>query len=314
MSKHVHVVLAIIINEDHQVLVSRRNQNVHLGGLWEFPGGKVEPGELPFDALKREMHEELGVSISQATPYKKIKHTYTDISVMLDVWQVTAYSGEPRGAEGQIMQWQAIKTLNINKFPQANVGLIQSLQLPDQYMITGYFENIKDFELKLQQSLAQGISLVQLRSKFSTQEDYKSLIKISASLCKQYNANLLLNTNIETFNQMGSMSNGLHLSGTRLHACETRPVNEDTLLSVSCHTRADIEKAKQLQANIILLSPVKATTSHPGVKGIGWKTFGELVGEFNRPVYALGGMTPTDLSDAKSSGAQGIAAISSFWK
>jgi len=314
VSKIVHVVVAVIINEARQVLVSLRHQGAHLGGLWEFPGGKVEAGESALNALKREMHEELGISVFNACPYKKIKYQYPDISIMLDIWQVMAYTGKPQGAEGQIIKWQAIENLNINHFPQANVGLIQSLQLPDQYLITGHFENTQDFKLKLQQSLANGISLVQLRSKRSSQEEYKTLVKISSQLCQKYKAKLLLNTNIELFNEIGQMSQGLHLSSHLLNICKTRPVEEGVWLSVSCHTSADIEKAMQLQANIILLSPVKATTSHPGVKGIGWKAFAELVSEINIPVYALGGMLQMDLSDARSSGAQGIAAISSLWK
>ncbi|VAW56773.1 Mutator mutT protein (7,8-dihydro-8-oxoguanine-triphosphatase) / Thiamin-phosphate pyrophosphorylase-like protein [hydrothermal vent metagenome] len=314
MSKIVHVVIAIIVNQQQQVLIALRDQNAHLGGLWEFPGGKVEPGESAFDALTREIHEELNLSISHAYPINKIKHCYADKTILLDVWQVESYLGEPQSAEGQPIKWQPISQLEAKYFPEANASIIHSLQLPDQYMITGDFENIQEFSLILERSLSKGILLVQLRSKQSSSEEYKELVKISSGVCKKYNAQLVLNTDSDIYCEVGNASNGLHLSSKMLKAMDTRPISDELLLSVSCHNPAEIEKAKQLKANIILLSPVKETTSHPGVRGIGWKKFNELATEINVPVYALGGMTPVDLSDAKSFGAQGIAAISSFWK
>ena len=86
------------------------------------------------------------------------------------------------------------------------------------------------------------------------------------------------------------------------------------MLSVSCHTVADIKHAQKINADIILLSPVKETTSHPGVKGIGWTIFEDFISDVDIPVYALGGMQQSDITKAVEHGAQGIAAISSFWK
>jgi len=109
----VHVAVAIIINKNNQVLISLRNKKSHQGGLWEFPGGKLEKNETVFDALKREIKEELNVIINYAFPFKQIKFHYTNKSVLLDVWKVESFSGEPVGAEGQKIKWKNI-ILNAN--------------------------------------------------------------------------------------------------------------------------------------------------------------------------------------------------------
>jgi len=315
MSDSVHVAVAIIANQQNEILISLRSNSVHQGGLWEFPGGKLEPSESTLDALKREIKEELNISILKASPYKKIKYQYSDKTVLLDIWWVESFSGNPEGAEAQQIKWQAISRLNENEFPAANKGIIMSLQLPQKYMITGAFESHQNFKSKLETSLKKGISIVQLRCKKISETEYKQLAEISINLCKKYNAILLFNTSVEIFKELSANTGktGLHLNSQMLDTIQIRPIEADLLLSVSCHNSKEIEKAKQLDADIILLSPVKETRSHPGVKGIGWNRFLEIANNINAPVYALGGMSEADLADAKQYAAQGVAAISGFW-
>jgi len=312
MSALIHVAVAIITNQQHEVLISLRHKDAHQGGLWEFPGGKLEHGESVLEALKREIKEELNILIHNASPFKSIHHQYSDKAVLLDFWQVESFTGKPQGVEGQQIKWQAINNLNTHDFPAANRVIIHALKFPERYMITGSFEGYRDFESKLETSLKNGISLVQLRCKNASLEEYKQLASISASLCKVYGATLLLNSDVETF--LNTPADGLHLSSQMLHSIQSRPVSNDLILSASCHTELEIEKAKKLKVDIILLSPVKETRSHPGVKGIGWDKFTEIAANIDVPVYALGGMVEADLNEARLSGAQGIAAISSFWE
>lgn len=307
----VHVAVAVITNKQNQVLISLRPEKVHQGGLWEFPGGKLEAGESVIDALKREISEELGIKVLNAQPLKTIQHNYTDKSVLLDVWKIDSFSGEPHGAEGQDIKWQDLDQLCCEDFPAANRGIIQTMLLPEKYMITGSFESQDDFLKRLESSLKNGISLVQLRCKNLTDVEYLELADKAVSLCSSYQSKLLLNTSPEVF--LKSNADGLQLSSHYLHSVNKRPVDDSLLLSASCHTKEDIEQARKLNADIILLSPVKETKSHPGVKGIGWQKFSELISVTGTPVYALGGMSETDLRDAKQAGAQGVAAISSFW-
>ena len=188
-----------------------------------------------------------------------------------------------------------------------------SISLPPYYMITGKFENHTEFKSKLEAALKQRKLIVQLRCKNITDpNEYLELVRIAEPICLHAHAILLLATSVEIFNQ--SSANGLHLNSQALNQYSRRPVASNKLLSVSCHSQDDMKQAKQLGADILLLSPVKETSSHPGVPDIGWKKFSKMLTEIEIPVYALGGMQAADLDDACNAGAQGIAAISSFWK
>jgi len=189
---------------------------------------------------------------------------------------------------------------------------MQSKQLPDFYMITGKFTDHKEFEAKLTKALVQGNKVVQFRSKtISEPDEYLQLAKIAETVCHRFNAILLLATSTDIFEQ--SNADGLHLNSQVLFEYDSRPVSEQKLLSVSCHTLEEMQQAEKLGANLLLLSPVKETSSHPGVPGIGWEQFSKMISQLNCPVYALGGMQASDLADAKQAGAQGIAAIGAFW-
>lgn len=127
----VHVAVAVIVNSKNEVLIAFRHKDQHQGGLWEFPGGKVEPQEHIFDALSREIKEELGLQVMLAKPLIKVTHDYDDKSVFLDVWSVTEYLGQPKGCEGQFLRWCAIDALQIEEFPAANEPIITALQTLD---------------------------------------------------------------------------------------------------------------------------------------------------------------------------------------
>lgn len=311
-SSVVQIAIAVIINQQNEVLISLRPNASHQGGLWEFPGGKLEFGESISDALKRELLEELDIHVLASHPFKIIRHQYADKTVVLNVHIVNGFSGEPRGAEGQSIQWKSIEQLETIDFPAANRSVIHSLKFPDKYMITGAFDDLNDFSSKLENSLRQGIKLVQLRCKNIDQDFFIEIAEQAKAICNKYKAILLLNTKPEIF--QCTQVQGLHLSSQMLYSAEERPISHEALLSVSCHTIEDIRHAQKIKADIILLSPVKETTSHPGVKGIGWNAFSDLITDIDIPVYALGGMQHDDISDAIKFGAQGVAAISSFWE
>eukprot|EP01137_Pigoraptor_chileana_P016793 Opistho-2@73895 len=99
--KRVHVAAAVIRDDSGKILIARRADTQHQGGLWEFPGGKVEADESVECALARELQEELGIVVGAARPLIKVRHDYPDKQVLLDVWEVSSFSGEPHGAEGQ---------------------------------------------------------------------------------------------------------------------------------------------------------------------------------------------------------------------
>ena len=109
--KRIHVVAAIIVGPDQQIFISRRGEHLHQGGLWEFPGGKVEVGENPDTALARELFEEIDIRVTAAQPYMQVEHDYAYKKVLLDIWQVDDFSGDPRGKEGQQCRWLSLEQL-----------------------------------------------------------------------------------------------------------------------------------------------------------------------------------------------------------
>lgn len=125
--RQVHVAVGVVIDAHGRILVAQRPQHLHQGGLWEFPGGKVEPGELITDALRRELLEELAIEVVDAEPLIEVEHDYGDKAVLLDVWLVTAFRGEPDGREGQPWQWIARDELESLPFPVANIPIIEIL-------------------------------------------------------------------------------------------------------------------------------------------------------------------------------------------
>ena len=128
MTNSVHVAVAVIVNSEKEVLLALRHLHQHQGGLWEFPGGKVEVDESVYDALLREIREELAVTIQAAKPLIKIAHDYQDKSVLLDVWTVDEFAGTPQGQEGQTLRWCSIADLVDDDFPAANVAIIKALR------------------------------------------------------------------------------------------------------------------------------------------------------------------------------------------
>lgn len=307
----VHVAAAVITC-NNKILIAKRPQHLHQGGLWEFPGGKVELDESIQDALVRELFEELDIEATHYTPLIRIPHDYGDKNVLLDVWRVTAFEGEPQGCEGQELRWVSVEELCEYNFPAANRPILQSLRLPERCLITPEPIDTASFLHSLKKSLQDGVRLVQLRAKTLDPARYVSLAQKAETLCHELGATLLLNTSIELFQQTNA--DGMHLSAERLMACSNRPVSDDVLLSAACHTQEEVEHAKQLGMDLIFVSPVQQTLSHPHTTPIGWQGLYELTELACMPAYALGGMEYDDVDKAQRYGAQGIAAIRALWR
>ena len=107
--------------------MAKRRQDTHLGGLWEFPGGKLAAGENPRQALQRELFEELGIRVLELRPWKQLRHDYGDRVVMLHVWHVLSFTGEPQGLEGQPLQWLEPRALSGLPLPAPNHALVEAL-------------------------------------------------------------------------------------------------------------------------------------------------------------------------------------------
>jgi len=306
----VHVAAAAIFDSQGRVLIARRPAHVDQGDLWEFPGGKLEPGESVEEALCRELWEEIHIRPTAYRPLIRVPYQYPGKRVLLDVWRVDAFTGTPHGREGQPVRWVGLDELTGYSFPAANRPIVAAVRLPERYLITGDFQSSDDFLSRLERALRRGIRLVQLRVKGERGADLAPL-QAAVDLAHRFGATVLLNGDAAHAQRLGA--DGVHLSASQLDALAARPVPEDRWCGASCHSEEELRRAAAIGVDYVLLSPVLPTQSHPGAPSLGWQRFAELAAQQPFPVYALGGLSDADLSRAFSCRAQGVAAIGAYW-
>jgi len=309
----IHVAVAVVQDGMDKVFICLRKSGGHQGGLWEFPGGKLEPGESVTNALKRECLEEIGIEVISARQLLRVHYAYDDINVLLDVWKIKEYSGVPHGSEGQDYRWVEKNQLKYFAFPKANMAIINSLLLPTTYLITPEPKRDTDsFFAALNRSFISGIKLLQLRAKKLGVDDYVHLAVKVADMCKKEGAQLILNAPPEALDIIDA--DGIHLTSAALFKYAERPIATDKLLSAACHNVKEIAQAAKLDVDFAVISPVLFTQSHPDYETLGWNRFREMADIAPFPVYALGGMASSHINMATTFGAQGIAGISGLWR
>lgn len=253
----------------------------------------------------------MGIHAVQAEPLIQIRHDYVDKSVYLDVWIVTQFTGQAKGAEGQQVKWVSKEALDNYDFPTANLPILQAIQLPETCLITPDPLSTTHFLEVLEKQLKDGVSLIQFRAKSLSAEDYIPLAKQVIKQAHLYCAKVVLNTPPILLGE----ADGLHLTSKQLMDYQRSPtLSQHQTLSASCHTVDELKQAEKLNVDFIFLSPVKKTSSHPEANAIGWSQFSDYAQQINKPVYALGGLGRNDLQDARMHGAQGVAAITQFWE
>ena len=308
----IHVAVGVVYGADGRILVARRPEDKHQGGLWEFPGGKVEAGEDVRAALQRELKEELNIQGGHLQPLIQIRHNYPDCSVLLDTWQVSGILGSPRGNEGQPIQWVEPSELGSLNFPEANKSIINAIQLPDRYMTTGAFENDQILFDKVLRQVVNGVHLVQFRAPWLAPDVYLTLAARLSEQVRSAGGRLLVKGDPALLQE--PWCDGLHLTSAQL-LCDIHPKKQrpDQWLAASCHNEEELLKASAMSMDFVTLSPVKETTSHPGCEVLGMDQAARLTTLSSLPVYWLGGLSLGDIEVVRSSGAQGIGGIRVFW-
>ena len=309
----IYVVVAIIKNSKQEILVSRRKFDAHLGGLLEFPGGKVKKNETPADALRRELVEELNIQLIGSTPLIQIPYNYSDRDILLDAYLVSEYSGEVTANEGQEIYWKSIESLSDDDFPAANFGLIRALKLPKTFPVTpSYSQDTEKFLEKFECVVSKdSINIIQLRSHELALTEYVKLAKQCAALCSNYGVQLIVNSEVNSLNE--AQAAGMHLTSDKLLNTKKRPVGETKLVGASCHNQIEVEHANMLGLDYIFIGPVIEKNFSDNSKILEWDGFAVLAKNSLIPAYSIGGLSETDIGACVSHGGHGIAAIRSFW-
>lgn len=302
--KTVLVSAVALIDIDGRVLLAQRPEGKSMAGLWEFPGGKVEAGEALQHALQRELVEELGVFVQSSRPFMTVDHHYSDLYVRLHFREVTDWHGEPHGREGQPVNWFAVAELGALEFPAANRPVVTALGLSDQLVILPEVL-AEDWRSRLTSVMASGANLIYLRGL----EKSPAMLSQAVELCHRAGALALVRNDSALLQQCGA--DGLHLSAEAARKLTQRP--DVSLLSVACHNEEELDIACRLKADMVTLSPVNHTLTHPDAEPLGWQEFARQA--LGRPfaVYALGGVRKEDIDHARDHGARGVAGIRGFF-
>lgn len=310
MTATIDVAVAILIRADGWVLLAQRPAGKVYGGWWEFPGGKIEPGEAPAHALAREVHEELGVEVERAYPWITRGFSYPHATVRLHFFRVPAWRGEPHGREGQAFAWQDLAVLTVGPVLPANGPVLKSLALPVEYALSNAAEvGEARFLAALEARLAAGLRLVQVREKAMARERLAALVERVVATAAPYGARVLVNGDAALARDAGA--HGVHLTARQVAEAVERPALE--WVAASCHSAAELRKAEALGVDFAVLGPVAETPTHPGVPTLGWRGFEASARDAAIPVFALGGVRRTDLERAWSCGAHGVAMIRGAW-
>ena len=299
----IEVVAAVLERPDGSFLLAQRPAGKVYAGWWEFPGGKVEAGEPLARALEREIREELGIGVGKAYPWITRVHVYEHGTVMIHFFRVVEWHGEPHAHEGQAFVWQRLDRPLVEPMLPANGPVLASLALPLEYAITdaGMLGLLGQLE-RVEARVRGGLRLIQVRDKENWERS--QLIYAVTSIAKQYGARVLVNG--------GPAADGIHYSAEQLMTLRSRPADLG-LAAASCHTLQELGHAMAIGLDFAVLGPVKATPTHADATLLGWEGFRRIAEGASIPVYAIGGLGPEDMDDARAAGAHGLAMIRGSW-
>jgi 8-oxo-dGTP diphosphatase len=305
----IDVACGVLVDADGQVLMAQRPPGKIAAGHWEFPGGKIEPGETTLAALSRELREELGVEVLAAEPLIDFVHRYRDRRVRLRTYRVTAYRGQPQGQEAQTLAWRPVTRL-LELQPQLpTVAPIRAaLQLPAHYAWTPAVVTPDRLPAADPRRLPSG-SLIRLRQPGWSAAVYAAVAPAWVAAQRAAGWQPVLDDPALA----RALQTGVHLSEAAWRTCAQRPSPAEQCCLASVHAATPPEALHQLQLDAWVLGSVAPTPSHPGGETLGWPRFEALTRAMPVPVYALGGLGPQQLREARQHGAQGIAAIRGYF-
>ncbi|MBS0433249.1 MAG: Nudix family hydrolase [Proteobacteria bacterium] len=307
----IEVAAGVLGDARGRVLLMQRKPGTHLVGAWEFPGGKLEPGETVEQALARELREELGIEAHAFAPLLSLPWRYPEKTIRLHALHVTEWRGAPQPREGHPLRWLSPGEMVASEMPPADRPVVTALRLPDLYAISpGDLAEREAVFAWLQPFLRDPRApLLQFRFVEMERADRRAIVHDALIAAPELRSRLLVNADAGLAAEFGI---GVHLRASQLREWTSRPLPASQWIGASCHDAGELELAACLGADFATLSPVHATASHPDAATMGWKRFAELAFDARLPVYAQGGVGAGDRDTARAAGAQGVAGIRAF--
>ncbi|WP_410497808.1 Nudix family hydrolase [Chitinibacter sp. S2-10] len=312
--KVTRVAAGILIKPDGQFLLASRPAGKPYAGYWEFPGGKLEQGENALAALKRELHEELGIEVVQATPWLCQRFDYPHARVELYFYRVTQWRGEIHSHEGQDFAWQQVGALNVSPILPANGPILRGLSL-SEVLLFSTAGQIEEADLLRQMAAhwQRRSAWLVLREPQLDTESYRQLCEKIAALSRPHGGKLIAH-GVDWCALQDLPVDGVHLSSRQLLTAQQRPRGFDWV-GASTHNQIELEQAMRLGLDYTVLGHVCATASHPDQAPLGWTQFEALLSlGWACPCFAIGGQRLADLPRAQSLGAHGVALLSGAWE
>lgn len=299
MSKPIVEVAIALLLHRNKVLVGWREAKQHQGNKYEFPGGKVEQGELPSEACRREIREEVGIDISTWHPFDLIRHEYDDLHVHLHI-----FHGRVLLEQMDVIQtpwtWYSRAELKNLAFPKANDVIIERLNWSEYLKISAGLNDLEGLNYGTWMYLraAPTLHLIQ------------TINALPASKLNKLIVNIELWQGLEEFAQKQLAA--VQIKHDQLMRLDANVLPLGIRSIASCHDVFSIAQAQNVGCDAIMLSPVHTTATHADARALGWEPFKQMCLMSDLPVFALGGLSPSDLDIAQQHGAYGVAGIRNF--
>jgi len=293
----VDVAIAILIHRG-KILVGWREEQQHQGGKHEFPGGKVEQGETPEEACRREIYEEVGIGLKDWHQFDYIHHEYDDIIVNLHLFH-SYVPDELLNLIHQPWAWYTRDQLLHLNFPKANKNIIKRLYWPHLIKISNTLSTVESSDALLY---------------WRIEEFEPQYIEQLTALDEGQRSSLIINVDIwhQLSPELQKQIKTVHLKQSQLMNLHKGDLTVGVRYIAACHDAVSLKQAQQIGCDAVFISPVKPTTTHPDAVVLGWERFSDLAQNSQIPVFALGGVHPDDLATAQQHGAYGLAGIRNF--
>ena len=299
------VAVGILRAPDGRVLLAERTATQLSAGFWELPGGKVDPGETPAQAVVRELAEEIGITALAVRPWIRYEHAFRLRRIRLHFFRIERWSGDPHGREGQRLAWVDPARPDVTPILPSVARVLAGLGLPALYAVSDAARHggPAAFLERLPQARRGGLGLLQVREPAMSPDQRVQFARRIAALAAPYGARVLLCGSALEARRAGL--GGIHSTADELRRLTSRP--PVPLWVVSCHDALDLGRAEQLGADAAVISPVLRSTAHPQLPPLGWTALRQLAAGASIPLIAQGGLSPAHLAEARSAGAVGIA-------